>query len=1476
MGLFGIGARGAASAPISAGNLRTQAVNILANAPIGAILAANPVEPVSQPPTPPGTQTNNTSGTPISLVGSTLLIPAPKQERTGLLQQVYAVAERNSATFEKAIEIQEKKLIEDLKRTDNSPFIANVADTLNDSPIRELVQKREIDFVKKTYIKPRLTDQIFDDPSSIVNRPNVMAKVLSPKKILEKMTQYKRPPAPDSLKLPEIKFLNNSFQFVPRTGMSAFRPEIISLVNYEKIWSDGDYEPTGILMSFNYQSKLLRKMTLFNIMNNLQQNENTKDILARLIRNQDSFFSDIDSILSMFYGNIEHQQKIKNTFELSTLEDKAFAFLTLKTFFQKRMQYTADSYSEFSDTKILLQLLFDFRSVLENYSFNLLNTTDFDRVGDKNPINIDTTYTLSNNFNFTIESIKSSASTSRKATIPAEFTTFLNSLPPKPEDRIKLLIHLLSKEFRISKGLTKQSVRDKISNYYKGDPDGNPFDNIVGQVGRDIFDKVSGENSLGTLFQIPVSNGMVLPFENKTVDDGQTSYLPGTSYFIDTIFDLVNNQKFNLEPLETYSENFSSILSNAKFLIEEVFEKFEKSKLAPWPLYWKFIQTFLGGTENTGVNNPTPEQLGVLALLKAANKNNVLKTMLFQFYTLMSIALTTDTNRSKIVDKLINNLIDIRSLTYVKVDPNNLPELLFGLSELSPNLEQLADDIEQEVIKSLYGIAAKIKDGTISPRQIANKSFLKTDKTPARVLEDPSAKILLEPLDRIQQGNQNIILERGFIKRVLLSTKNTDGKSIPTLMNQMIQFHGFLDSEASIQGNDLSYIFDNNSTRFNFISISYLFLMNFELFSSFAQKFFDAEFVKSSGATSIKVEIAYNKAVNQEAILYLNQIITETPEPYKSLASQAAQEGSRIVNSLSTGNQSKVLSVNPRVITVTGNGSTKKNPFSFRKSTVDSNAEPEPNGQFADTLAAAASSLITTFQYQNPVSAQGNTRNPLLTERFGGANAFNSSYFNNNSVSGNTLGEQIRNQIPIGSIRDSVRTQIPQDALMFRQTNHVYTTLMEIKNKTVDEDVYVQNVLDIFDIIANRMSVCIAQSSFYFRELEKSSNFSKFIQYKDNIDQGHLKASSYINYSIRNSDTSTIQFVETPEQRNAVFQTDKNKFLSLMSLMRTDLFSKKLADSRTKILSIGIPAGFSSKLIDRLEKNEINTTTFKDTESDVVYVTVYKKSSEDQDIIFYPQRFMFDLSLYGLETGNIQVANSTDIVDIIKSVKLLDFTGKKDPVISSLTEAQANKKYSFLSKDQVNELFYNQVISELLKTYTYYCSGLQLTEEVFLENSYVPEIYSNIDNLPEETKNLLTAYFISKTGIRNATFSNVKNVLLSDSTSVPEAIKDDIRILVQGPVLLREDFVRKAILEKKKFEKVLFIPINIDSFVIDGPATRETSSGKRALGKQSFSERISVEKISNDDELIYFNRSEIANPLIFEDYFVTIQTVKKA
>lgn len=1487
MGLFGIGAKGITSPAIKTGNMNTQAVDILKSTPV-AVAAATQQNKLNVSPqaavAPVSSPSDNANTSPIAQAVSSIVLPIKTKTENPLFEQLQRRVEERQQLFEKAIEIQEKKLIEDLVRTDANPNVANLArQALADSPISRIVQEKEIAFAKKTYTTPRLTDQIFDDPSSIVNRPNVISKILSPKKILEKMNQYKQPPSPDTLKNQDIKFINGALDVIPRNGISALRPEILGLINYTKIFDDNQFTEHGLVLNFSQQSRILRKVTLFNIINLLISNDRTKDAVRNLMQNQDSFFADISNILDIFYGNLENINKIKGAFELSTLENKSFIFLPLKEFFKKRMQYNEESYLAFSDTKILLQLMFDLRSVLENYSLNLLNSTDFDRINDLNPISLDNTYTLTNNFNFTIKSIQSNTNIAKKATLPIEFINFINSLPANSDDRIKLLLHLLSKELRVSKSLSKNDVRRKITEYYKGDPDGNPFDNVVGQIGSDIFDKVLGENSLVALFQTPLSNGMILPFESKTVDDGQTTYLPGSTFFADTILSLVNGNSFNIKPLQDYSETFTTTLANAKYILEETYEKFSKSSLAPWPLFWKFLQFVLGGTENTGINNPMTEQLAIIALFKLAHKNTTLKTMLFQFYVLMSIALTTDTNRSKIVDKLINDLGDIRSLTYVKVDPNNLPELLFGMAELSPNLEQLADDIETEVVNILFGTTFADKIKTILSKQTKNKTVSTSDKTPKRIQNDPQFnKITLETdIFSPDSTTPNSILEKGFIKRILLSTRNTDGNSIPTLFNQLIQFHVFFDSQASIQGNELSYFFDNNSTRFNFISASYLILFNFELFSSFIAKFFNAEFTKSNSNTSTaKVALSYNAQINQETILYINSVLADTPEPYRPIA-ELAQSSPRVIGNLSTGNMSRILNVNPNMLspTIASNNSAKSKVAGLvKRLTTGQGQEDENNGgQFINAAFAAGSSLITSFILQNQVNVQrdvGLASNPRNT---GGANTFTPSFFGSSQqINTNLLGRELQNIITPANRNNQITGNISSDALMFRITNNIYVSLTEIKKKISEEDVYIQNVIDILEIIGNRLSVNTSYVSAYFRQLEQSSNFSNYIKYNSNSDFGHLKASSAIFNRMKNSDLSSVQFMLTPEQRNQTFQAENNKYLSLLSLLKTDLFKTPLANSRVKILPIGLPVGFSSKLIDRITKNEINKTTFKDSESDVVYVTVYKKSAEDQDIIFSPQRFMFDLSLFDLDTNSLSVNNNTDIVKVMNSISVLDFTENKQPEKKNLEKLKQNIKYSFLSPDQINEIFFNQVVSELLKYYTYNITGLNFSEEVFLEKNYIPEIYNGFSNIPEETKILLTEFYKIKTGDTNATFSTIVSVLQNDDSNVPESVKDDMRILIQGPALLRENFIRTSVLETKKFEKILMIPINIDSFVVDQNMTRETTAGKRSMEKQSFNDKIKIEKISLDDELIYLNRSDKSNVLVFEDYFVTIRTVKSA
>ena len=145
--------------------------------------------------------------------------------------------------------------------------------------------------------------------------------------------------------------------------------------------------------------------------------------------------------------------------------------------------------------------------------------------------------------------------------------------------------------------------------------------------------------------------------------------------------------------------------------------------------------------------------------------------------------------------------------------------------------------------------------------------------------------------------------------------------------------------------------------------------------------------------------------------------------------------------------------------------------------------------------------------------------------------------------------------------------------------------------------------------------------------------------------------------------------------------------------------------------------------------------------------------------------------------------------------------------------------------------------------------------------------------LSTTTESLLRAYFKAVMGFDYPAKTTISNVL-TDPT-IPDNVKDDIQLMLYSSNVLKPALIESKVLDRKKFDRVVIIPVNIDDFAVNTTQTLQTSSGKKAFNKASYQKHLINLQAGNN--IIYKeDRENDRNALIFEDYFVTIDTAKKA
>jgi len=192
--------------------------------------------------------------------------------------------------------------------------------------------------------------------------------------------------------------------------------------------------------------------------------------------------------------------------------------------------------------------------------------------------------------------------------------------------------------------------------------------------------------------------------------------------------------------------------------------------------------------------------------------------------------------------------------------------------------------------------------------------------------------------------------------------------------------------------------------------------------------------------------------------------------------------------------------------------------------------------------------------------------------------------------------------------------------------------------------------------------------------------------------------------------------VVLPKLRNAIY--------GLMS-------SKEYASSKgynKKILTVGIPLGFTHKLKQRISVNKLKKTSFADKQSDIVSVVVYKVDLQNSDIIYRPQRFLFELSRFPVRNDKhfLPLTEKPTLDEIAHSIPTRDF-GQGFERGSSLEYwaldasrvnrsqklAFSDESYSFLTEHEKAQLIKNHVLSYLLETYVRLLTGISVADYHF-------------------------------------------------------------------------------------------------------------------------------------------------------------------
>lgn len=340
--------------------------------------------------------------------------------------------------------------------------------------------------------------------------------------------------------------------------------------------------------------------------------------------------------------------------------------------------------------------------------------------------------------------------------------------------------------------------------------------------------------------------------------------------------------------------------------------------------------------------------------------------------------------------------------------------------------------------------------------------------------------------------------------------------------------------------------------------------------------------------------------------------------------------------------------------------------------------------------------------------------------------------------------------------------------------------------------------------------------------------------------------------------------------------------------------SKKSFNSR--ILTVGVPNGFTQNIrekirLDKLDKN------YSKKQVDIVNLTCYKVDVEFQDVIFKPQKFLFELSRFVLknEYDIAPVGIDADMRSIVQAVPTRDYSVEVYDQVDLLNKKALEKtplftdpQYSFLSPEQKMSLLQNHVGSHFLEIYLRMLTGVATNEfsfELLLnQNDRVKDKHSIEEQF---MKKLITSRVQSRID-RPISWEDISAAGFFEAISRKKVdiIEKDVRTVQDlarvSTVVSNPDYEARRLLRPKEFERIFHVVIDPDDFEIDVQETQRTAQGREAMAKllkQKILVDIDENAIVTSDRAYVDKRYKIVdrlvseNNLIFEKYFVTFETV---
>jgi len=1158
---------------------------------------------------------------------------------------------------------------------------------------------------------------------------------------------------------------------INRRGFSDQKPEILSIINFLPIFNESGQinDSSGEKFRTLLQSSRLRQENIVQLIEDLLQNSNTRESVLNL---ENNFKDDIDlarrdlEILSSIYDvlsegriglEIKDNKKILNKIlPVSGREPKDARSLMVDF-----LGFSGSSFENFSNTKILLQIISDFNQIVKMSTPALFGEEIVDRVDDDHPFYIDTTLVDLTDKRLRLDEL-SFRSSGIDPVKRDDYGIIVDKMADSPENRIKDISALISKEIRFSTGLGKRATRNDLQRNFGYSPGDNPVESMFGRPRTSALEKPMSSNTgvtFSDLARLEVDNSpdIVLPFESRVIENRRSgkTYVPGYIHLINSIVESrAESSSFDTSNLENFSTTLKKVGEDISTLSFSLFSVVPGREIG------------LGGPAGRGRNSSGDE----LEIDENLSGRFILDTALEDIRKILSSMNTEGSSNND--DVILTSIISEANNDFILKHSIFLLIILQYLSNPWTNtgspLFKSLDGPEKTKILSDLGVndevsgISKLKDRIITrlkrnypissgETNISNTAEARNQNFQNRTVRPHSVKpprensisnrsvkhnLFGSSRTRDEGRNENEDSPIGDTAEILgaaITESSIRDALSGGLMSSIMSLVATLDGSSV---SDDGYLTSSGLTRFNEIKSSFIFMSIMELYFSLVGLYTENVFFTNNG--NIRILVNARKISKS-----LDEISNKTGK-YSSMISRVKDEDSLPVEILEF------------LLTI------------------------------SESVSLESRKVIDFFR------------------------------------SGLSM----------------------RDILRMSQLEDFSDRLLSLTNEQINLS---KSILD--DI-----------ESSYVRRLDNFQN-------NDNLFRG---ASLRPPLGGGDSPGKKDRFKNFNRAATVPPFTDDiaitaNKEKMLMKVFESPEF-RAGAGSNLQILSVGLPSKFTDNL--RL-KFSIGQSKFSvPRETDIVRVNVYRKDIEFDDITFKPKSYLFDMTRF-VPRGDDIVDQGSDIIslDDIKTRSYRFGNQGRFRDLESSREIVQSSDYGLLSQDELKDIHKNHVISNAFENYIRIMSDADISEEAFLINETVESI--EIDDQTRDEFNNLVLLHVSNIAKRKLTFEEISgdnstlaeivdkllnNDLTTQTLSNTVAAFDDMS--KSQNIQIAQDLVsffrlfsvksfiagsrsrKNKIISPKIFERIFHIPVDQDDFIIDVELTNSTESGRSALEKASFENRI--------------------------------------